>query len=85
MQIALLRLWENAIRETERRRELQIKYNEEHDIVPKTVTKEVAEISGNFYSQGRRKEKEKEKTYRSRTQADDRTIDKRNEGSRQVA
>lgn len=35
---------ENAIRETERRRELQIKYNEEHDIVPKTVTKKVAEI-----------------------------------------
>ena len=29
--------------------------------------------------------KEKEKTYCGRTQADDRTIDKRNEGSRQVA
>ena len=35
---------ENAIRETERRRELQIKYNEEHGIIPKTVTKKVAEI-----------------------------------------
>ena len=53
---------ENAIRETERRRELQIKYNEEHDIVPKSSYEKVAEIFGNFYSQGRRKRKEKEKT-----------------------
>lgn len=35
---------ERAIAETERRRTLQIAYNEEHGIVPKTVTKEVAEI-----------------------------------------
>ena len=30
------------------------------------------------------KEKKTEKTYRGRTQADDRTIDKRNESSRQI-
>ena len=35
---------ENAIRETQRRREIQMKYNEEHGIVPKTIHKEVRDV-----------------------------------------
>ena len=35
---------ERAIRETERRRGIQMKYNEEHGIVPKTIKKDVREI-----------------------------------------
>ena len=33
-----------AITETERRREIQMKYNQEHGIVPKTIVKKVSEI-----------------------------------------
>ena len=35
---------ENAIKETLRRREIQIKYNKENGIVPKTIVKDVADI-----------------------------------------
>ena len=35
---------EKAITETERRRKKQMKYNEEHGIVPKTIVKDVHEI-----------------------------------------
>ena len=35
---------ERAIRETNRRREIQMKYNEEHGIVPKTIIKEVRDV-----------------------------------------
>ena len=35
---------ERAIRETERRRAIQMKYNEQHGIVPKTVIKDVRDI-----------------------------------------
>ena len=71
----------------ERRREHSDRHIiEEHGYCSKDqLRKDVRRDFGNFYSQGRRKRKEKEKTYRSRTQADDRTIDKRNEGSRQIA
>lgn len=36
-----------AIKETNRRREIQIKYNEEHGITPKTIIKEIHEIISN--------------------------------------
>lgn len=35
---------ERAISETNRRREIQMKYNEEHGIVPKTIVKEVRDV-----------------------------------------
>ena len=35
---------ETAITETQRRREIQMKYNEEHGIVPKTIVKEVRDV-----------------------------------------
>ena len=36
-----------AIKETARRREIQEKYNEEHHIVPKTISKEIKEVVSN--------------------------------------
>ena len=36
-----------AIKETERRRNIQEKYNEEHGIVPKTIVKEIREVISN--------------------------------------
>ena len=38
---------EDAIKETARRREIQEKYNEEHHIVPKTISKEIKEVVSN--------------------------------------
>ena len=35
---------EQAITETYRRREIQMKYNQEHGIIPKTIVKDVREI-----------------------------------------
>ena len=35
---------DRAIKETERRREIQEKYNEEHNIIPKTIIKDVREV-----------------------------------------
>lgn len=35
---------ERAITETNRRREIQMRYNEEHGIVPRTITKQVSDI-----------------------------------------
>ena len=40
---------ERAISETYRRREVQLKYNEEHGIVPQTIKKDVREIFEIFY------------------------------------
>ena len=34
----------NAVSETNRRREIQMRYNEEHHIVPKTIKKEIREV-----------------------------------------
>ncbi|MGN1416856.1 MAG: helicase-related protein, partial [Oscillospiraceae bacterium] len=41
---SVTRSMENAITETERRRSLQMKYNEEHGIVPKTIIKDVRDV-----------------------------------------
>ncbi|MBR3144384.1 MAG: excinuclease ABC subunit UvrB [Clostridia bacterium] len=41
---SVTRSMENAIRETERRREIQKRYNAEHGIVPKTIKKDVYDI-----------------------------------------
>ncbi|MCQ2478774.1 MAG: excinuclease ABC subunit UvrB, partial [Clostridia bacterium] len=38
------RSMENAIRETERRRDIQKRYNDEHGIIPKTIKKDVRDI-----------------------------------------
>ena len=39
---------EKAISETERRRKIQQKYNEEHNITPKTIIKEIREVVSNI-------------------------------------
>ena len=39
---------DKAIKETERRRQIQQKYNEEHNIVPKTIIKEIREVVSNI-------------------------------------
>ncbi|MCI5751409.1 MAG: excinuclease ABC subunit UvrB [Oscillospiraceae bacterium] len=41
---SVTRSMENAITETERRRGLQMKFNEEHGIVPKTIIKDVRDV-----------------------------------------
>ncbi|MDE7389403.1 MAG: excinuclease ABC subunit UvrB [Lachnospiraceae bacterium] len=41
---SVTRSMEKAINETQRRREIQVKYNEEHGIVPRTIVKKVSEI-----------------------------------------
>ena len=38
------RSMENAIRETNRRREIQMKFNKEHGIVPKTIVKDIRDV-----------------------------------------
>lgn len=35
---------ENALKETERRRKIQLEYNEKHGVVPKTIVKKVADV-----------------------------------------
>ena len=37
----------NAIKETERRRSIQIRFNEEHGIIPKTINKEIRDLIKN--------------------------------------
>ena len=49
---------EYAIKETNRRREIQEKYNIEHNIIPKTIIKDIREIiSNNKKSSNKKKEK----------------------------
>lgn len=40
-----------AIDETERRRELQIQYNKEHNITPKTISKKIADITEHLWTE----------------------------------
>ena len=49
-----------AISETKRRREIQEKYNQEHGIIPKTITKEIKEIVSNDISEKKTKMSKKE-------------------------
>ena len=53
------RSMENAITETERRRKLQMQYNEEHGIIPKTIIKDVRDI---IEITSKKKEAEEEKS-----------------------
>ena len=48
---------ENAIRETNRRREIQQKYNEEHGIVPKTIIKDIRDNLAITYEEKGEKQK----------------------------
>ncbi|MEE8390997.1 MAG: UvrB/UvrC motif-containing protein, partial [Anaerolineae bacterium] len=41
---------DRAIKETERRRQVQTKYNEEHGIVPATIVKEVRDLTARMRS-----------------------------------
>lgn len=41
---SVTRSMENAITETERRREIQLAYNKEHNIVPKTIVKDIRDV-----------------------------------------
>ena len=52
---------EDAIKETERRRGIQEKYNLEHGIVPKTIEKEIREVISNKVEDKKSKTKKKDK------------------------
>ena len=51
-----------AIDETNRRREIQIKYNEEHGIIPKTIIKEIKEVVSNEIEEKTTKKMSKKET-----------------------
>ena len=48
-----------AIDETERRRKIQEDYNKEHNIVPKTITKEIREVISNTDEEANKTKKKK--------------------------
>ena len=50
-----------AIEETERRRKIQIKYNEEHNITPKTINKAIHEVISNIDTTSKEEPKKKNK------------------------
>lgn len=49
----------NAIKETQRRRSIQEKYNEEHGIIPQTVSKEIRNLISNVDEESNKKDKPK--------------------------
>ncbi len=51
----------NAIDETKRRRDIQIKYNKDHNITPKTIIKEVRDLISNEVKEDKEKLSQKEK------------------------
>ena len=51
-----------AIKETERRRSIQEKYNKEHNIVPKTIEKEIREVISNKMEGKKDKVKKRDKS-----------------------
>ena len=50
---------EYAIKETERRRSIQMKYNEEHGIIPKTIQKEIRDLISNIDERDNKDKKQK--------------------------
>lgn len=50
---------EYSIKETARRREIQDKYNKEHNITPKTIIKEIREVVSNEVDEKKSKQKQK--------------------------
>ena len=50
---------EYSIKETARRREIQNKYNKEHNITPKTIIKEIREVVSNEVDEKKSKQKQK--------------------------
>ncbi len=53
---------QKTIDETNRRREIQAKYNEEHGIIPKSIVKDVREVIGIMKEKGTKKEEVEELT-----------------------
>ena len=52
---------DGAIKETNRRREIQEAYNKKHGIVPKTIVKEIPEVISNKFEIKDKKEKKMSK------------------------
>ena len=59
---------EQAITETQRRRSIQEKYNEEHGITPQTIQKEIREVISNTDKDNKKTKKTKEPTRKEKEQ-----------------
>ena len=62
---------DEAIKETKRRREIQEKFNKEHGIVPKTITKEIKEVVSNDLVVDEKKKLSKKENQRMILQVED--------------